>query len=83
MIAKCLAFSAPICAMAAEGEKTQNSETEGGNNKLLMGVCLAAAAGIAYKVIGQKKEEINLTISDLIDAEPVKKAKIVRPAAKV
>jgi hypothetical protein len=52
MIAKCLAFSAPICAMAAEGEKTQNSETEGGNNKLLMGVCLAAAAGIAYKVIG-------------------------------
>jgi len=54
MLAKCLAFSAPIVAMAAEDKKAPNAEADGGNNKILMGVCLAAAAGIAYKVLGGK-----------------------------
>jgi len=50
MMAKVLAISAPICAMAAEeaqAEKEPAAERST-TNKVLVGACLVAAAGIAY-----------------------------------
>jgi hypothetical protein len=55
--------------MAAKSEEEIKSEPEGSNsNKLIMGICIAAAAAIAAKVlVGGKKEEIKVSMDDIIE----------------
>ena len=50
MMAKVLAISAPICALAAEEAQAEKEPTveRSGTSKVLVGACLVAAAGIVY-----------------------------------